>query len=98
MDLFSADQLQAFAARVFEARGFSPEHAQTVATALTWAELRGIDSHGLVRLAQYLRHVDDGDMKASPNLRVVEVAPAVALVEADFAAGPIAMKIGRAHV
>ena len=25
MDLFSADQLQAFAARVFEARGFSPE-------------------------------------------------------------------------
>ena len=86
-----ADELAAFAARVFVSRGMSQAHAAQVADVLVWADLRGVESHGVERLPSYLAIMDRGGMnpKGAPQLQ--DVAPAMFRIDADRAAGPVPM-------
>src|SRR5258705_7096442 len=43
-------ELLRFFTAVFAAKGMSAPHAATVADMLVWANLRGVDSHGAMRL------------------------------------------------
>jgi LDH2 family malate/lactate/ureidoglycolate dehydrogenase len=65
----SADELHAFAVRALSSLGFAPLQAQEVATAMVWADLRGLAPHGVVRrLAQCAARVRAGgtDPRAVP--------------------------------
>ena len=42
-------QLMALVRDVFARHGMSAEHATLVADALVWAEMRGMDTHGVMR-------------------------------------------------
>jgi LDH2 family malate/lactate/ureidoglycolate dehydrogenase len=52
--------------------------------------LEGIDTHGISRLAIYIRRVRAGLIAARPELRWSHPAPAVALLDAGNALGPVA--------
>ncbi|MEZ4733303.1 MAG: Ldh family oxidoreductase [Caldilineaceae bacterium] len=54
----SAQALQAFTTEVFTQAGLSPADAAIEAEVLVWANLRGIDSHGVLRIPWYLSLVD----------------------------------------
>lgn len=82
--------LEMFAMNIMCAVGLSEADAQTVAWALVAANLEGIDTHGVSRLALYARRVRAGLATARPNLRWSHPAPAVALLDADNALGPVA--------
>lgn len=82
--------LEAFAITVMQAVGLSEEDARTVAWALVAANLEGIDTHGMSRLAIYARRVRGGLAAARPNMRWSHPAPAVAMLDADNALGPVA--------
>lgn len=82
--------LEQFATTILEAAGLSEEDARTVAWALVAANLEGIDTHGVSRLALYARRVRAGLASARPNLQWQHPAPSVALLNADNALGPIA--------
>ena len=84
-----AAELQAFTARVFEGLGMPVEDAATEAEVLVWANLRGIDSHGVQRVAAYSRAVDHGNMNPRPRIRVERETAATVLMEADHAFGPV---------
>jgi LDH2 family malate/lactate/ureidoglycolate dehydrogenase len=86
----AAPVLEAFATAILEAVGLSRADAQTVAWALVEANLEGIDTHGVSRLALYARRVRAGLAAAHPTFRWTHPAPAVALLDADNALGPIA--------
>lgn len=86
--------LEAFAIRVMRAVGLSEADARTVAWALVTANLEGIDTHGISRLELYARRVRAGLASARPELRWTHPAPAVALLDADNALGPIAARAG----
>ena len=47
-------ELSAFVAAIFEAVGLSKEHAGEWARMLVWANLRGTDSHGIIRIPRYI--------------------------------------------
>src|SRR6266567_36749 len=81
--LVSADDLRGLVTGVFEARGASAADAGCVADALVWANLRGIDSHGVSRVPRYLELFENGQANARPNLTVDVLRPAIALVDAD---------------
>ena len=81
--------LQAFAAEVFGAVGMPAEDAQTEAEVLVWANLRGVDSHGVLRIPSYVRSVQEGGMNPRPKMVVERETPAVLLIEADHAFGPV---------
>ncbi len=80
--------------RVFEALDVPSADARKVAEGLIWADLRGIDSHGMIRLSSYVRRLDNGVVNPRPDIRVTRETPAVAVVDADFAHGQIALSFG----
>jgi len=65
--------------------------AAVVADVLVWADLRGVDTHGVSRIPMYLRLIDDGDLNLTPSIKIRTETAASILVDADRAAGPIAM-------
>lgn len=90
----AADQLEAFAARVLGAVGVGEADARLVAEVLVAANLEGIDTHGVSRLAIYARRTRAGLINPRPHLRWTHPAPAVALLDADNALGPVAASAG----
>ncbi|MEW6750979.1 MAG: Ldh family oxidoreductase [Candidatus Latescibacterota bacterium] len=81
--------LQRFTAGVFERLGMPAADAALEAEVLVWANLRGVDSHGVQRVAEYTRRVDDGGMNPRPEIRIVRETPAALLIEANHAFGPV---------
>lgn len=89
--MLSAGSLRDFAAQVFVRTGFDPDPAALVAEVLVWANLRGVDTHGVSRLLQYVEMVDRNEINPRPALRIEADMPAAALLDADRAAGPVAL-------
>jgi ureidoglycolate dehydrogenase (NAD+) len=88
----SPGRLERWVAGIFQAEGLSEEHAQTVAKVLVWADLRGMDTHGVLRVPHYVRFIRAGDLNARPAMTSRNEAAACVLLEADRAAGPVAMQ------
>ncbi|MBT4610521.1 MAG: Ldh family oxidoreductase, partial [Gemmatimonadetes bacterium] len=63
--------LERFTAQAFEGVGMSREDAATEARVLLWANMRGVDSHGVARIEAYLAAADSGSMKVKPNIRIL---------------------------
>ena len=84
-----ADTLEGFTAQVFEAIGLSQADAATEAHVLVWANLRGIDSHGVLRVPQYMASVKAGGMNPKAQYRIERETPATLLIEGDYAFGPV---------
>jgi LDH2 family malate/lactate/ureidoglycolate dehydrogenase len=87
----SAEALRRFVAGVFEAKGMSHPHAATVADVLVWANLRGTDSHGVSRVPRYLEMIEAGELNPTAGPAVRTESAASVLIDADRAAGPVAM-------
>lgn len=90
----TADALKRFATEIFARTGMSDDHAAIVADALVWANLRGVDTHGVTRIPRYVELIEAGDMNPKPSMSIRVDTPASVLIEADRAAGPVAMTRG----
>jgi ureidoglycolate dehydrogenase (NAD+) len=89
--LTTAAALRRFTRDVFVAAGLLDAHATTVADVLAWADLRGVDSHGVTRIPMYVRLLDAGDLNPTPAITIRTDTPAAVVFEMDRAAGPVAM-------
>ena len=83
MPTIDANTLQAFAEAILEAAGLGEEDARVTAECLILANLRGVDSHGVLRLIQYSDSLAAGEINPTPNVRVIQRRGATALVDAD---------------
>lgn len=86
-----ANELRSLAAQILEAAGLMADHAEIVAGAFIWANLRGVDSHGVSRLPRYLELFEKGEANAHPAITTTRPRSAVIQVEADRAPGPLAL-------
>lgn len=86
-----AEELTGFVTDLFARAGVRPEHARTLSEVLTWASLRGVDSHGASRVPRYLEMFESGVANRAPGIRVESAASAVAVLDADRAPGPVAL-------
>lgn len=86
-----ADALEGFISDIFQAAGVSADDAATAAPSFVWASLRGVDSHGISRVPRYVEMFGSGVANPQPAIAIDETAPGVAVVDADFAPGPIAL-------
>lgn len=87
----TAGALKRFATDVFARTGLPRADAAVVAEVLVWANLRGVDTHGVMRIPRYVDLIECGDMNPRPAIRIRTETPASVLIEADRAAGPVAM-------
>jgi len=83
--------LETYVAAIFVAAGIAPEMAADWAAAVVWASLRGVDSHGVLRVPRYVDLLRRGHINARPDIRVARRAGAIVVLEADRAPGAIAM-------
>jgi LDH2 family malate/lactate/ureidoglycolate dehydrogenase len=85
------ERLRSAVQQMFCAAGMAKEHAETVAEVLVWADLRGMGSHGVMRVPRYVELMRRGELNGRPAMRVVSEAGACVVFDADRAAGPVAM-------
>jgi LDH2 family malate/lactate/ureidoglycolate dehydrogenase len=90
----SPDALTRFATDVFTRSGLPRPDATVVAEVLVWANLRGVDTHGVTRIPRYVELIERGEMNSRPAIRIRTETPACVLIEGDRAAGPVAMMRG----
>lgn len=86
----AAPELEAWAGALLRASGLAAAAADTVAHSLVDASLRGVDSHGILRLPVYSRRLTEGLMNADPHPRVIREDGAVGLVDGDEGPGSVA--------
>ncbi|HYL25881.1 MAG TPA: Ldh family oxidoreductase, partial [Burkholderiales bacterium] len=88
-------RLAALVRDVFARHGMSTDHARLAADVLVWAELRGMSTHGVMRVPRYVDWIRKGDLNARPRISTVLDVPAATVLDCDRAAGPIAMMAAR---
>jgi hydroxycarboxylate dehydrogenase B len=86
---FDSNELKQFAGRLLMATGASAEEADTVADVLVSANLAGHDSHGVIRIEQYMRMIREGRIVPGAPFEVVRRAPAMALVDGHWGFGAV---------
>lgn len=74
---------------VFERAGLKTVDAKRVTDNLLFADMRGIYSHGLVKVPTYVRWIEEGKIKISPQIQVVQESEGCTTIDADFAPGSV---------
>jgi ureidoglycolate dehydrogenase (NAD+) len=82
-------KLVSFTAACLEKLGLESADARFVAETLVAANLRGVDSHGVVRLPHYATRLRNGTVKARPRISARRTGPSAAVVEGDAGMGQL---------
>ncbi|MDA1001062.1 MAG: Ldh family oxidoreductase, partial [bacterium] len=85
----SADTLRKFVSGLFEKAGLPADDAAWVADTLVEAELRGVTSHGVIRIPNYIPRIEAGWVNARPRMKVEKDAGALALFDGDNGMGQV---------
>jgi len=85
----SAPVLTDFAAGLLVAAGVPNAEAEVVATSLVGANLRGHDSHGVMRIPQYIGFIERGEYRPGVELRVVRETPALVVCDGGWGLGQV---------
>ena len=83
------DALRRHLAAVLAAAGLPVKGAAIVSDSLVDADLRGVHSHGTVRVPYYVERLRTGGNNARPRIRVVSEGPAYALLDGDDGMGQV---------
>jgi uncharacterized oxidoreductase len=89
MPTVNAEKLERLTAAIFQRVGATPDGAQTVASHLVESNLTGHDSHGVLRIAQYIDLIDSGALKPAAAARVVRETPAIAVIDGGGGFGQV---------
>ncbi|HXQ51675.1 MAG TPA: Ldh family oxidoreductase [Stellaceae bacterium] len=89
---FAAADGRRFMASALASCGVPGDEADATSEMMLFADLRGVDSHGIVRLPSYIARLKAGGINPRPQIRVVAEAPATALVDGDNGLGHLVMR------
>ncbi|UOQ86970.1 Ldh family oxidoreductase [Gracilibacillus salinarum] len=78
---YSYKKLQDFCSSIFVHAGVEKEQADIVAASLVQADLRGVDSHGVVRTAIYLKRVENNMINPAAKIRTEKENESTALID-----------------
>jgi LDH2 family malate/lactate/ureidoglycolate dehydrogenase len=82
--------LLGFAVRVFETSGADADNALIVAEHLVEASLRGVDSHGVVRIPVYVQGISDREIDPRAKPEIVKETVTTAVVDGNRGFGQVA--------
>jgi len=81
--------LFAFVQRVLMGCGVPESDAYVVADCLTTANLSGMDSHGVVRLAHYVARLENGSIAARADTRLTQSSPSTGIMNGGDGLGHV---------
>ena len=80
-------KLERFVSLAFQKVGVPLNHADLTAKIIVDADLRGIDSHGVMNLHGYIKGIQNGAINRKPRVRVSSGSPTTASVDGDNGLG-----------
>ncbi|QUH18851.1 ureidoglycolate dehydrogenase [Alkaliphilus sp. B6464] len=86
----SENKLKDLMKNKFIKAGLSEEHSEKAAEILTWADARGIHSHGAVRVEYYSERIAKGGINTNPNFRFEKTGPASGIYHGENGNGFVA--------
>lgn len=89
MPTISAGPLTEFATRLFQAGGVPAGHAETVAKSLVESNLRGHDSHGVMRVPSYIHRIQDGSIDPKATLKIESEAAGTLVGDGQWGLGQV---------
>lgn len=84
-----ADQLLAAVAAIFERCGMSPEDAGLLADSLVQSDLRGVHSHGVLRVPEYVKKLREDGVDPRGRPTVVKDAGAALVIDGGNSMGQV---------
>ena len=89
MPTLGAIQLKKIASDILNSAGATSADANIVAEALVEANLEGHDSHGVVRVPEYVHWMEQGLINSEARLRMVAEADAFAVIDGNWGWGQV---------
>jgi uncharacterized oxidoreductase len=87
--VIAAPVLTEFATKLLLAAGVPCDEAEIVATSLVGANLRGHDSHGVMRLPQYIGFLERGEFRSGVALTLEHETPALVVCDGQWGLGQV---------
>lgn len=81
------DVMERVGAATFEASGCSATEAKTIISRLAGANLRGHDSHGVIRIPRYVQWIEEGRQIPNQTVEVLLDQPSFAVIDGRFGFG-----------
>ncbi len=92
MPILHAEELTVWCRRIFLAAGAPPEVAHRVAESLVDSNLAGHDSHGVIRVEQYIEMLGDARINPRAEPRVVRETANTAVIDGGWQFGQVAAR------
>lgn len=89
MPTYPAEVLISFARSLFVRAGVPDDEAKIVSESLVDSNLCGHDSHGILRVLQYVGYLRDGKLRAGVSLTVLNETPALLALDGNWGLGQI---------
>ena len=89
IEKITEQDLLALAARALGSFGVKPDDANAASRILVMADMFGIHTHGVSRVASYGERLRIGGINATPRMYTEQLAPALAKVDGDNGLGPV---------
>src|SRR2546429_42070 len=89
MPTIQANELQSFAEELFVAAKVPAEEARIVAGSLVGSNLRGHDSHGVMRIPYYVQFVREGRIHPGASLETLSETPAALACDGGWGFGQV---------
>ncbi|RLT39549.1 MAG: Ldh family oxidoreductase [Chloroflexi bacterium] len=87
--LISEEKLNKFTVNILTGAGVPADEAAIVADCLLLANLSGVDSHGIVRLAHYIRRLENGSIKPHAAVTFEQTAPSMGIMDGGDGLGHV---------
>src|SRR5438105_4507580 len=89
MPTLKPSTLELFAAQLLQAGGTSSNEAKLVAASLVDANLKGYDSHGVMRVPYYVQAIKDGEVVPGAELTILDEGPSRIVADANWGLGQV---------
>ena len=89
MPLFSQPELTGITQDVFVAAGVAQDEAGIVAAHLVGANLAGHDSHGVLRIPEYVEWMEAGDVNTGQHITIMHETETLAVIEGGWGFGQV---------
>ena len=91
MPTFTIERIVDICTDIIEAAGMSRRNAKLIAELLAEANSTGHDSHGIIRIPQYLAAIENNDILTNSDVDIVRENPLTAIVDGNWGFGQVTM-------
>ncbi|MEE2910734.1 MAG: Ldh family oxidoreductase [Candidatus Poribacteria bacterium] len=92
MPTFTFDQLRSVTRQVFTALGANTDEAEILGDFLPRANLVGHDSHGVIRIPQYIHHIKKDEIQLGRKVELLKETTTTAVINGNWGFGQVVTK------